>query len=968
MNFFLTVLSLLLIAPGADSANQISTTITGVVVDAVTKEPLIGVTISIPNTTIGVLTNRNGEFSITLQNTDLENNFLEVRYLGYKTYRILREDFSSNVFLQIELEQDLIRENEIVVTGQGINMERRRLSTNITTIDENSIELSPANRIDQLLQSKVPNAQFRITNGQPGSTSIVRARGVVSAFINSTPIIYIDGVRIDNLNTAAQLGGGSTSGAATSSLADIPSENIERIEFINGGAATTLYGSDAANGVIQIFTKKGGAGTPQVTFNTQFGTTSPTNDYLHFDRTADLLYQTGIYQKYDLQFSGGDKKFGYSFSAGITNDEGFRIENQNKNQKVDFRSGFQAQLSDLVSYNSSFSYTNSSFNRVRNGNAGGYTGLWYTESGASLFTGPGFNPNLNDLSNEDFELMRAYVSSAERLQDNQTLIDRFQTSQTIEYKPVAGWLVKGTLGVDYRVQDEEIFITNEYLNHVDALTPANSLFDRGSTTKFNRTFLGLTAELNIQNKLDIGDFSVISTFGGQFFRNNDQQVAYTGINIRDGAQSVSQAATTEADEVLFEVANYGIYIQENIGYKNRYFLEFGLRGDGNSAFGEEVGTQYYPKAGLAYLISAEPFFIDLFGNSTLSYLKFKANYGLAGNFPTPFASERTVAFAGFLGGQSATFGQQGNTNLKPEKVSSFEVGADIGFLKDRILFNFNYYYTETNDALFFVPLEPSVGEGTQLRNVGTIENKGIELSLTAIPILTRDWNVRLNAAFNTLNNEVIDAGGASPFNINGFSARTIQTVVEEGFPVGYLRGNKGTFENGVMTSTTAQSFLGSTIPDYFGSVSLDLKFRNINFFSNADFQTGAYAHSFEQQFRFRYGASDDNEGIPQSEVDVNGTSNWLNITDQFVEKTDFFKIRTIGINYTLGKSTISNLAEQITIGFSIVNPLNFYKSSFDPEATQSGGDQGQNGATTGGIAYAAESAPRQFLGTLRIKF
>lgn len=964
MLFIIILCAFLFIAPGTSVAYTPPIIITGTVVDATTQEPLAGVSIRIDGTTIGIATNPDGEFALKLPENYTQKITLVASYIGYKTYRITPENLGTHLYIQ--LEEDFILGDELVVSGQGVNMEKRRLSTSITTINEEEIEASPFDRIDQLLQSKVPNAQFKLTNGQPGTSSIIRARGVVSAFNNSTPIIYVDGVRVDNLNTVAELGGGYPDGAASSSMSDIPMENIERIEFINGGAATTLYGSDAANGVIQIFTKKGGKGQRQISFSTQIGATVPTEDYLYYDRTADLLFQTGFYQKYNLQFNGGEERFGYSFAGSITDDEGFRIENKNESQKIDLSSGFTSQISKEFSYQSTLSYTNSNFERVRNGNAGGYTGLWYAEAGASLFTGPGFNPNLNELSDEDFSLMKQYVKNAERLQDNETAVNRFHTSQIFEYKPSDAFLVKATAGIDYRTQNEEVITTNEYLNHVDNISPENGRFDRGSIRKFDRNYFGLTAELTGQHKIEINDFSFISTVGGQFFRDEDHQILYIGTNVRDGATSISQAASKESDEFLSEVVNYGIYAQENMGYKNRYFLEFGLRADGNTAFGDDVGLQYYPKVGLSYLVSGEPFFLGMFDNSTFSYLKLKANYGVAGNFPKPFANEQTVSFTGFLDEQAATFGQPGNDDLKPEKTYSFETGADFGFVKDRIQFSITYYYTETRDALFYVPLAPSTGEGTQLQNVGTIENKGFEFALTAIPVLTRDWNIRINASLNTLDNEVTDAGGAGAFHINGFSSRTIQTIVEEGYPVGYIRANKGTFENGVMVSTEPMAFLGSTIPDKFGSVSLNMRYKKIDFFTNADFQMGAYAHSFDRQFRFNYGAS--NEGIPETEIEAHGRSNWLNFTDQFVEKTDFFKVRTIGANYTIDQKFIGNMAKRIVVGFTAVNPLNFTKSSFDPEATQSGSDQGQNGATTGGIAYSVESAPRQFLGTLKIDF
>ncbi|MEO1021685.1 MAG: TonB-dependent receptor [Bacteroidota bacterium] len=962
-----TILFLCMLLVSQHALKAQSNMLSGSVTDDRTGEPLIGVSIQIQGTRTGTVTNVDGLFSLAIPGS-LADATLQFTYLGYKTVEVNLAEMNFSVPLDIEMKEDFIKGSEIVISGQGIAMEERRLSTDVVSISARQLENIPSTRIDELLQAQLPNAQVRLTNGQPGSSSIVRSRGVVSAFINSTPVVYVDGVRVDNLNTAATLGGGQTSGAATSALADIPAENIERVEFINGGAATTLYGSDGGNGVIQIFTKKSGAGDLDVTFSSQIGATTPTEDFLHFDRTSELLYQNGLFQNYNVTVSGGNNRLGYSFSGSHTDDEGFRIQNQNANSRTAFRTGFTAYLNDDLTFRSSLSYTRNNFLRVRNGNQGGYTGLWYTESGSSLFTGPGFNPNLDELSDADFALMQEFVTTAEALQDNSTSINRVQTSQSLEYNPVQNLVIRATAGFDYRVQDETIVTTNQYLNHIDDLSPENGLFNRGSIQNFNRNFLGLTGELTAQHRYELSDFSFISTVGGQFWRNEDRQVAYSGEDVRDGAQSIGQAAVTQSDEFYSEVANYGVYVQENIGYKNRYFVEFGLRGDGNTAFGDDLGTQFYPKVGASYLVSAEPFFFENIDPSIISYLKLQANYGVAGNFPQPFISEPTVDVQGFLNGQAATTGQVGNDDIGPEFIYTFETGADIGFINDRLSFGVNYYYSETRDALLFVPPAASVGDELILQNVGTIENWGWELSATVVPVLNRDWNVRLTASLNTLNNELTDAGGAAPFNINGFSSRTMQTVVQEGFPIGFLRGNTGTFVNGVMVSTTPQTPLGSTIADRFGSMSLNATYRNISLFSTADYQTGAFAHSFERQFRFRYGAASDNEGIPQAEVDANGTNNWLNFTDQFIESTDFFRIRLIGVNYSIPPSVLNNLVKRVTVGFSVTNPINFASSSFDPEATQSGGDQGQNGATTGGIAYAAESVPRQFLGSLRIDF
>ncbi|MCY1520969.1 TonB-linked outer membrane protein, SusC/RagA family [compost metagenome] len=236
-----------------------------------------------------------------------------------------------------------------------------------------------------------------------------------------------------------------------------------------------------------------------------------------------------------------------------------------------------------------------------------------------------------------------------------------------------------------------------------------------------------------------------------------------------------------------------------------------------------------------------------------------------------------------------------------------------------------------------------------------------------MPVKTSNLSLSINASVNTLFNKVLSSQGNAPFNLNGFSERTIQTVVQEGFPLGFIRGGFGTFgADGVMNSTTPLQNLGSTIPTLFGSMGINLQYKNFNFFANGDYQAGAYASNWDKQFRFNYGAG--NEGIPQGEIDANKRTNWLNFSNMFVEKTDFIKVRSIGASYLFREGQLGKTFKNLTVGFSVSNPFSFAKSSFDPESTTSGSVQGQGGATTGGISYATYSAPRQFLGSIKVNF
>lgn len=954
-------------------AQQIN--LSGKVVDGQTGAPIPGANILIAGTSQGTVSGADGAFSLQL--APQKTLTLSVSFIGFKTSEQTLNGLSSVTDLVFRLTEDALSLNELVVTGQGEGMSKRRLSTDVSFVSGKEIQQVPVPRLDVALQTKIPNAQLRIASGQPGTASIIRSRGPVSAFVNSAPVIYLDGIRLDNTNTAPTLGlnisGNPWQGAVSSAIPDIPMENIERIEFVNGGAATTLFGADAANGVLQIFTKKDGSGPMNISFETTQGLETPTNDFLHFDKTADLLFQNGQVQQYTLGLNGGSEDFGFSFSGNMYESEGVRIHNQNLNQKYDLVAGVSGEVTAWMDYEGSLSYVNNSFNRVRNGNAGGYTGGWFTESGASLFTGPGFTNNLNEISDEEFADMQAYVSEAERLQNFTTNVNRFVTSQTLRFYPAENLSVKATGGLDLRTQEEKGIVTNEYLNHTRA-TPASDLTTtEGSISTYNRNFRGLTLELTGRHSAEVGSFSFITTFGGQLFRTEDEQSALVGNNLVDGAEVIGfsgglNAADTRAEQLYFEAVNYGIYLQENAGFKDRYFLEFGIRADGNSAFGDQVGIQYFPKVGVSYLLSEEPFFTV--PENVISNLKVRANLGYAGNRPSAFGWERTIAFGSYLGQQTATFDQPGNPDLGPERTRTIEAGADVGLVNDQLTFSVTYYDALTTDAIFSVPSLPSSGITAPVEaNIGEIENRGWEVKTNLTVFQDENTSISLNASWNWLENTVVDASGTAPFPINGFSGRTVQTVVEEGSSIGVLRGNRGTFEGGVMVSTEGQQPLGQTLPRTFGNFGVNAYFKGLTFFTQASFQTGAFAHSFERQFRFFYGAGD--EGIPQPEIDANGTGNWLNFTDRFVEKTDFLRFRIVGLTYALPSETLgvltNNFVKGITVGFTVTNPLNFASSSFDPEATQLGG-RSQGGPTTGGISYAVQSAPRQWLGSIKFNF
>lgn len=883
---------------------------------------------------------------------------------------------------------DSINLNEVVVTGQGAQIQRRRLSSTFTKVQAKDLANVPSGRLDLMLQDALPAVQFSVTTAQPGSTSLIRSRGLSSAFANSTPVIYVDGVRMDNMNTGSYVSAShhgysaepySTSDlpmgqtAATGSIGDLPLENIDHIEYVPGGAATTLYGSDAANGVIQVFTRKGGDGRFHAFFSTQLGVDEATSQFYHFKRTMELLNQTGLEQLYRVGFDGGNERFGYSFGANMGQNTGTVIHDGNDSKRYVLRFGSRLKVNRMLDYENSFGFLSQDFRRTRNGNQGLYTGLWTTECSAAndlRYTAAdgtvhNFGADIDAMDDAEFSLLKAFIDKAERLQYNRTNIKRFQMSHTLRFSPLKNLSLKGTFGLDYRRSTNKEITTNEWLIHTQVKPEGTS--DAGRVFNSGRDYLGITADVNAQYRLYCGDWmSNIATAGFQYFNTHDQQTLLNGTNVRDGVKVMSGAGTVTGDEWLSYLHNYGLYLQDNIGFLNRYYIDLGMRVDYNSAFGDNVGWQFYPKVGLSYLLSDEAFMAPLRRSGLLTSLRLRANAGIAGNFPPAFAWQRTIDISSYQGQQAAVFGAYGNPDLGPEKMHSYEAGVEASLLHGRVNIGFTYYYSRTLDAIFSIPTLPSSGQtSTYLANVGDIRNHGMEWTFGITAIESRDWTVGINASLNTNHNRVASTGGQVTFRIGGFDPATIMNAVSEGKPIGYLYGNKAVLNaDGTLKEVLTDQDLGSTLPTFYGNFGIRARYRQLNFTLTGDYQTGAYVHSFDEQFRFRKGISDPRIPAKALEGLTQGAA-WLKFTNYFVSKADFLKIRNIGADYTFRVNRWA--VKTVNVAFNVYNPFAFTAADCDPEATVSGALE-QGAVATGGINYATFSAPRQYIVTLRLDF
>ncbi len=930
--------------------------VTGVVTDT-NGEPLPGATVSIAEISgLGSAVGIDGTYSITVPANQVNGQTATIvaRFVSFRTQRFTITLNPGEITQNFELSEDLLQLDEVVVTGQGAVTERRRLSSPIESIGARQIEGSTATSVDQLLQGQIPGGNIRLQSAQPGQGGLINLRGITSAFGSQTPVIYIDGIRVDNeTNTSPSLGGESTS-----AIADLLISDIERIEVTKGGAASTLFGSDASNGVIQIFTKRGVTGAPRITIRTEQGFDTPVTRYLNdtgfsftsqvedeenpnFGDTSfikDNLLQTGYSQSYYGSISGGTNEVLYTLSGRIQDGEGVQINNSNTSYNM--RGSFRVNIDENLFVDFSGSYTKNSFDRLFNGTSIADPLTAFEVGDAFFFAGLSSSTPFADV----LDVFRDGTISES--------VNRFNVVGSIGYNPATNFTNKLTVGLDYRTNSQRRINTP----FSDGLYGTNN----GFINRFDREASVLTLEyVGTFAHVFSRDVSSNTTFGVQGFRRDNSTISGSGENFAlPGIDDFGNAGTINGNESRRSVFNGGFFVQQNIDLLDRIFINGGIRLDGNSAFGEDIGLVAYPKVGVAYELSSEQFWRDIFGENW-SQMKLRASYGETGQFPEEFRRDLTFSSTSFRDQSAPRFSNPGNDELTVERTNTFELGFDAGFLNERAGLNFTWYNAVTEDALFFVPEPPSTGRGSQLRNVGTIENTGIELGLRANVIRTRNLDFSLNANYAVFENEVTDMGGAPDF-----TAGTTSQRVAEGRPVGAWEVTTPVDSNGDgLLDASETLFTGKTpYPLKSGGFGFDARLFNVfTLTANADFaydfevfDYGGWWSWFNNIERTDFPARFNTDGEEIGEFNPN-TSRF-----SLMEPGDFFKLREVSIRYELPEAFKSSFGLINASVFATGRNLYIWSKTdlLDPE--MSGVNSGGQNIQLGGAQSITLPAPRQF--------
>ena len=712
--------------------------LTGRVVEAGTKRPLPGARVTIVETGITAIASRSGTYSI--QRPEVSGDFtVRVTLLGFAPQnRLISASFGGTV--DFILSARALGLDEVVVTGTGGPARVREVGHSIAQIDVSKVPESPVT-MDNLLAGKVPGLNVMIGSGLAGAGSQIRLRGNTSVALSNQPLIYLDGVRIrsDGYPVNAPQTGNRLRAAneVPSPINDIDPADVERIEVVRGPAATTLYGTEAATGVLQIFTKRGGKGntvwTSQVDVGAdrvqRFGT--DTEPYMRLEPWLKTAPRYG----YAMSASGGGT-IGYYASAGYDRIDGVLPNDSEKRLSVRGNFDFEPAPKLILRWSSAFSRGD----------------IANTSSGANLqgFTFNAYRGPTNPTGTPGKE-------SIDRVLDWKinTALHHLVGGLTASYAMTERMSHSLTLGYDRAESD------------MRSLRPFGFVFAPGGILSSERWSSSIiSADYLARAGFDLTDrVNATLAFGGQVTGTRVETVAgYSESFAGPGDPTLNSGAISSSFEARTRGRTGGAFTQLVLGFSDRLFVTGGVRLDGNSAFGRDFGVQPYPRLSASWVISE-----NASSSGLLGAMKLRAAYGHAGRAPRSFDAQRTWSTGGFDGTPAYTPLSVGNARLGPETTAEMEFGLDGTLLGDRATFDFSYYRRTTRDALFPVTQPASLGFlGAQLENVGTLHAAGLEASLTA-SVVNRprlSWTVGLDVATNR--SEVKNLGRAPRFVIGDY--------------------------------------------------------------------------------------------------------------------------------------------------------------------------------------------------------
>lgn len=809
LSFFIMMFPLTFITYGQGTG-----TITGTITDAASEQPIPGANVIVQGTNTGASTNADGEYEIA--NAPAGTQQIQVRFVGYRTMtKEVNVEAGATIEVNFQLTESAVNLDEVVVTGTGGPVEKRKLGNTVGAIDSEDFDTAPIGNFSEVLQGREPGVVGLPSGGLTGEGSRIRIRGSASLSQSNEPLIIVDGVRVDR-------GGGFSGfvgtggGGSPSRLDDINPQSIDRVEILKGAAAATLYGTEASNGVIQIFTKRG---TVTGEEGTHFDFTSETAmiqfpsvypDNTGFARTqsqagrmSDLLnknvepwqlvrenfteelYETGYSVTNSAAVSGGKEGITYYVNARWANEDGpFGGHNRDYPPGVETRSSDESRVAQLNANINIFpsdnlqvrvtnNYTDRSFSTLQTNN-----NIYATGSLAQFS-----KPELVLPNNETGTPAFATVNESMQ-QTTEQSVQHYNGSVGFNYRPLDFINFDGTFGVDFSNQVSES--ERPFGWNIDNFT-ANEI--EGARRFSDRNNLNVSGDFKANANLVLSEnFESTTIVGAQGFLERTLVESGSGVSFPGPAFGVTGAAKEqEIFEFFQENITVGVFGQEQIGYKDYFFTTVGARLDANSAFGSEFDAVLYPKASLSFIPSDAPFWND---SDLLSSAIIKAAIGQSGLQPGAFDALTTFTSLSSATGAGIVPSNLGDPTLKPEVSTEWEAGFELGLIEDRISLEGTYWNRVVEDALYNKQFAVSGGfRSTQLVNIGEIEAQGTEVAIDAFLVRQQDFSVNLFASGSYTYEKITSLGGAPPQKVGGSYPR-YRNFLREGYAPGAHFGAK----------------------------------------------------------------------------------------------------------------------------------------------------------------------------------
>ncbi|MBC7896267.1 MAG: TonB-dependent receptor [Cytophagaceae bacterium] len=889
-------------------------------ISSTTTEQAIGaVQVTIDGTQLGGLTGDDGQYVIP--GVPDGTHTVRARRLGYAVGSRSVQVNGGDARADFALTPISVSLDQVVVTGTAGQARRREIGNSVGSINAEQLAVAPRSTTSELLQGQVAGVQQFANEGQVGSGSTIAIRGLSSVTQSSEPLIYVDGIRVNNQtymnNTLTRSSAAGNPGAAGAQNSPKPLDNLNpddvlRIEVIRGPAATTLYGTEAAAGVVQIFTKRGqsggraqwagvlSGGVRTQTANTMGPVVGNDPTYIGLKK----FLRNGGQNEADLSVNGGNEAVRYFLSGTHEYAQGTLPKNDSRRVGLRGNFGFAPQKWLNVDVNTAFSNRKSNF--LESGD-NTYGFLLNVFRGTQDYTG-GKHDILLDI-------------------DNSSSIDHFVGGVTFSGTTGPALSTKLTVGVDY---------TNSFNEET---IPFNfQLLPLGQRNTSNWTHRTLTADLaSTWTKQLPGKISSSLSVGGQFFQDFDHTQLGTAEGFGGpGDVTLSSGATSRANEIMMTTVNAGLFVQEMVGFSDKLFLTFGARADGNSAFGSDLGLQVYPKVSASYVLSDEGFW-----PAWWQVMKVRAAWGEAGKAPGAFDAVRTwTPVAGYEAQAGVTPQNIGNPSLGPERTGEIEFGFETSALNDRLSADVTWYQKTTRDALFRVTTPPSEGFLiASLRNTGKIQSKGLEVSVTGVPVDFKNLRWTLTGRFASNKSDVLDLGGAPPFTV-GFASNG--QWIREGYPVVSAFGRKVTNPDAMAEPVyAADQYLGPIYPthNYGFNTSVEV-FRRLTLGALAEGSGGHIAlNNMPWQTARRNLWPECNDRAPLT----NQPAIWrarcagpLQDRESWIRPADYFKLRTLTAQYQVPKGLVP-FASSSALSLMVQNPWKWQRHpGLDPELTRGG--------------------------------